>query len=164
MTRVSSPAAARDVLRLTFGYDAFRGTQEQVIGHVIDGGDALVLMPTGGGKSLCFQLPALARYYRNGSLTVVISPLQSLMKDQVDNLEARGIKTVYVTGLATDFCVGWTALDARAAGFEVFVIEDACRAIDLDGSLAAAWTQMTAAGVKRIQSDDIGRPDPVLVA
>ena len=79
-------------------------------------------------------------------------------------LEARGIKTVYVTGLATDFCVGWTALDARAAGFEVFVIEDACRAIDLDGSLAAAWTQMTAAGVKRIQSDDIGRPDPVLVA
>ena len=71
-------------------------------------------------------------------------------------LDARGIKTVYVTGLATDFCVGWTAIDARAAGFEVFVIEDACRAIDLDGSLADAWTQMTAQGVKRLQSGDIG--------
>ena len=70
-------------------------------------------------------------------------------------LKARGIKTVYVTGLATDFCVGWTAMDARAAGFEVFVVEDACRAIDLNGSLAAAWKQMTAKGVKRIQSSDI---------
>ena len=70
-------------------------------------------------------------------------------------LKARGIKTVYVTGLATDFCVGWTAIDARAAGFEVFVVEDACRAIDLNGSLAAAWKQMTAKGVKRIQSSDI---------
>ena len=70
-------------------------------------------------------------------------------------LKARGIKTVYVTGLATDFCVGWTALDARKAGFEVYVVEDACRAIDLNGSLAAAWKQMAAKGVKRIQSADI---------
>ena len=70
-------------------------------------------------------------------------------------LKARGIKTVYVTGLATDFCVAWTAMDARAAGFEVFVIEDACRAINLNGSLAAAWKQMTVKGVKRIQSSDI---------
>ena len=70
-------------------------------------------------------------------------------------LKARGIKTVYVTGLATDFCVAWTAMDARAAGFEVLVVEDACRAIDLNGSLAAAWKQMTAKGVKRIQSGDI---------
>ena len=70
-------------------------------------------------------------------------------------LKARGIKTVYVTGLATDFCVAWTAMDARKAGFEVYVIEDACRGIDLNGSLAAAWKQMTAKGVKRIQSGDL---------
>lgn len=70
-------------------------------------------------------------------------------------LKQRGIKTVYVAGLATDFCVAWTALDARKAGFEVYVIEDATRAIDLNGSLAAAWKQMTTKGVKRIQSADI---------
>jgi nicotinamidase/pyrazinamidase len=70
-------------------------------------------------------------------------------------LKARGIKTVYVTGLATDFCVAWTALDARRLGFNTYVIEDACRAIDLNGSLAAAWKQMQAKGVKRIQSEQI---------
>jgi nicotinamidase/pyrazinamidase len=70
-------------------------------------------------------------------------------------LKARGIKTLFVTGLATDFCVAWTAADARKAGFEVYVIEDATRAIDLNGSLAAAWKNMTAAGVKRIQSSDV---------
>ncbi|MGE0313557.1 MAG: bifunctional nicotinamidase/pyrazinamidase [Lautropia sp.] len=70
-------------------------------------------------------------------------------------LKARAIDTVFVAGLATDFCVAWTALDARTAGFGVYVIEDACRAIDLNGSLAAAWEQMTAKGVKRIRSTDI---------
>jgi len=70
-------------------------------------------------------------------------------------LKARGIKSVYVTGLATDFCVAWTAMDARKAGFEVSVIEDACRGIDLNGSVAAAWKQMAAKGVKRIQSADL---------
>jgi nicotinamidase/pyrazinamidase len=70
-------------------------------------------------------------------------------------LKARGIKTVYVTGLATDFCVAWTAMDARKAGFEAYVVEDATRGIDLNGSLAAAWKQMAAKGVKRIQSADI---------
>jgi len=70
-------------------------------------------------------------------------------------LRQRGIKTVYVTGLATDFCVAWTAMDARKHGFDVYVIEDATRAIDLNGSLAAAWKQMAAKGVKRIQSSDI---------
>jgi nicotinamidase/pyrazinamidase len=70
-------------------------------------------------------------------------------------LKQRGIKKVFVTGLATDFCVAWTAMDARTAGFEVAVVEDACRAIDLNGSLAAAWKSMADKGVKRIQSDDI---------
>lgn len=70
-------------------------------------------------------------------------------------LKARGIDEVYVCGLATDFCVAWTALDARKAGFKASVIEDACRGIDLNGSLKAAWTNMTKAGVKRIQSADI---------
>ena len=70
-------------------------------------------------------------------------------------LKARGIKRVFVTGLATDFCVAWTAMDARKLGFEAYVIEDATRGIDLNGSLAAAWKQMAAKGVKRIQSSDI---------
>jgi nicotinamidase/pyrazinamidase len=70
-------------------------------------------------------------------------------------LKQRGIKRVFVTGLATDFCVAWTAMDARKAGFEVYVVEDATRAIDLNGSLAAAWKAMAAKGVKRIQSADL---------
>ena len=70
-------------------------------------------------------------------------------------LQARGLRKAYVCGMATDFCVAWTALDARAAGFEVVVIEDACRAIELNGSLAAAWQQMLAAGVLRVQSTDL---------
>ncbi len=70
-------------------------------------------------------------------------------------LKTRGIETVFVTGLATDFCVAWTAMDARKLGFTTYVIEDATRAIDLNGSLAAAWKQMAAAGVQRIQSGDI---------
>ena len=70
-------------------------------------------------------------------------------------LKARGMDTVFVTGLATDFCVAWTAIDARKAGFETYVVEDATRAIDLNGSLAAAWKDMAAAGVRRIQSSAI---------
>ncbi|MFZ2650726.1 MAG: bifunctional nicotinamidase/pyrazinamidase [Burkholderiaceae bacterium] len=70
-------------------------------------------------------------------------------------LKARGIDEVFVCGLATDFCVAWTALDARKAGFKASVIEDACRGIDLNGSLKAAWASMSKAGVKRIQSADI---------
>lgn len=70
-------------------------------------------------------------------------------------LEARGLGRVFVAGLATDFCVAWSALDARKAGFETYVIEDACRGIDTQGSLAKAWADMDKAGVKRIQSSDI---------
>lgn len=70
-------------------------------------------------------------------------------------LTERGIKRVFIAGLATDFCVHWTAVDARAAGFETYVIEDACRAIDTNGSLDAAWSAMAAAGVHRITRDEI---------
>src|SRR6266567_1381164 len=66
-------------------------------------------------------------------------------------LKERGIRTCYIAGLATDFCVAWTALDARKAGFDAIVIEDASRGIDLNGSLAKAWSEMKAAGVKRAQ-------------
>jgi len=71
-------------------------------------------------------------------------------------LAERGIGRVFVCGLATDFCVAWTALDARRLKFEAAVIEDACRAIDTQGSLAAAWERMAKAGVRRIQSGAIG--------
>lgn len=70
-------------------------------------------------------------------------------------LRERGLRRLYVCGLATDFCVAWTALDACAAGFETTVIEDACRAIDLDGSLDKAWRDLAQAGAKRTQSDAV---------
>ena len=70
-------------------------------------------------------------------------------------LKARKLHRVFVAGLATDFCVAWTATDARKAGFETYVVEDACRGIDTQGSLAKAWADMAKAGVRRIQSSDI---------
>jgi ATP-dependent DNA helicase RecQ len=85
-------ADAREVLRRVFGYDTFRGEQQEVIDHVIAGGDALVLMPTGGGKSLCYQIPALIR----PGTGVVISPLIALMQDQVDALTALGLRAGFL--------------------------------------------------------------------
>jgi nicotinamidase/pyrazinamidase len=73
----------------------------------------------------------------------------------VGYLKERGISKVFVCGLATDFCVAWSAIDARHAGFEVWVIEDAARGIDTHGSLAKAWADIEKAGAKRIQSADI---------
>ena len=70
-------------------------------------------------------------------------------------LRAHGVKRVFVCGLATDYCVAWTALDARKLRFAAVVIEDACRAIDMQGSLAAAWEKMEKAGVKRMHSADV---------
>jgi ATP-dependent DNA helicase RecQ len=85
-------ATALDVLRDVFGYDAFRGEQQDIIDTVAGGGDALVLMPTGGGKSLCYQIPALVRR----GTGVVISPLIALMQDQVDALEALGVRAGFL--------------------------------------------------------------------
>ena len=81
-----------DVLRRVFGYAAFRGEQEAIVGHVAGGGDALVLMPTGGGKSLCYQLPSLLRE----GTGVVVSPLIALMQDQVDALRQLGIEAAFL--------------------------------------------------------------------
>ncbi|NES31839.1 DNA helicase RecQ [Micromonospora terminaliae] len=80
------------VLRRVFGYDAFRGFQHEVVEHVVAGGDALVLMPTGGGKSLCYQIPALVR----DGAAVVVSPLIALMQDQVDALTAVGVRAGFL--------------------------------------------------------------------
>jgi nicotinamidase/pyrazinamidase len=76
-------------------------------------------------------------------------------------LRERGLQQVFLVGLATDFCVAWSALDARKAGFAAAVLEDATRAIDTGGSLARAWRDMTEAGVRRVQSSDIDVPGEV---
>ena len=83
---------AATVLHRVFGYENFRGRQEEVISHVIGGGDALVLMPTGGGKSLCYQIPALVR----PGTGIVISPLIALMQDQVQALRQLGIRADFL--------------------------------------------------------------------
>src|SRR5918997_4092685 len=80
------------VLQRVFGYDSFRGQQQEVIDHVAGGGDALVLMPTGGGKSLCYQIPALVR----DGVGVVVSPLIALMHVQVDALRNIGVRAGFL--------------------------------------------------------------------
>jgi ATP-dependent DNA helicase RecQ len=85
-------ASASDILKNTFGYDNFRGQQKEIVETVIAGQDALVLMPTGAGKSLCYQIPALAR----PGCGIVVSPLIALMQDQVDALRELGIRAAYL--------------------------------------------------------------------
>ncbi|MEV8478105.1 DNA helicase RecQ [Streptomyces sp. NPDC051173] len=91
-SRPADPSEALGCLQRVFGYDAFRGDQEEIIEHVVAGGDGLVLMPTGGGKSLCYQIPALVR----PGVGVVISPLIALMQDQVDALRALGVRAGFL--------------------------------------------------------------------
>ena len=104
VAQVSGAAGAGDALALlrgTFGHPAFRGPQEAIVSHLVAGGDALVLMPTGGGKSLCYQLPALLR----AGTALVVSPLIALMRDQVTALEQLGVRAAFLN----------SSLDGRAA-------------------------------------------------
>src|SRR4051812_10912038 len=94
MTSVTGVGADRatEILNRVWGYHDFRGGQREIIEHVIGGGDALVLMPTGGGKSLCYQIPAIAR----DGVGVVVSPLIALMQDQVDALRTLGVRAGFL--------------------------------------------------------------------
>src|SRR5437763_410602 len=83
---------ARETLREVFGYSAYRPLQGEIVSAILGGRDVLVLMPTGGGKSLCFQLPALIM----DGLTIVVSPLIALMKDQVDHLRTLGVAATFI--------------------------------------------------------------------
>ncbi|MBK7061882.1 MAG: DNA helicase RecQ [Rubrivivax sp.] len=91
-----APVTAHQVLQDVFGYPAFRGQQAAIVDHVIAGGDALVLMPTGGGKSLCYQVPAIVRQRLGQGVTVVVSPLIALMHDQVGALEELGVHAAFL--------------------------------------------------------------------
>lgn len=99
MRRFETPKAA---LKQVFGYDDFRGLQEDVVREVVAGGDALVLMPTGGGKSLCYQIPALLR----DGVAIVVSPLIALMQDQVDALEEVGVRAAFLNSTQTPEAAG----------------------------------------------------------
>ena len=94
---MSKPVSPLDILRTVFGYEDFRGLQEQVIEHVLGGGDALLLMPTGSGKSLCYQIPALVQ----PGLGVVVSPLIALMQDQVARLQSLGVRAAMLNSSLT---------------------------------------------------------------
>ena len=108
------PRQPLEVLRTIFGFDAFRGHQAEIIDHVVAGGDALVLMPTGGGKSLCYQVPALCR----DGVAIVVSPLIALMRDQVEALRQLGVRAA--------------ALNSSIAFAEAMKIERQMRAGEID--------------------------------
>ncbi len=107
-----------DLLKTRFGYDEFRPLQAEIIQTVLDGRDALVLMPTGGGKSLCYQLPALCL----DGLTLVVSPLIALMKDQVDALRANGVAAAYVNSSVPPREIRSVYAAARAGQLKILYI------------------------------------------
>ncbi len=87
---------AHSILKDVFGYEQFRGPQEAIVAHVVAGGDALVLMPTGGGKSLCYQVPAIVRQQQGRGVAIVVSPLIALMHDQVGALHEAGVDAAFL--------------------------------------------------------------------
>ena len=97
-TRVANSTSTNplDILQQVFGYAAFRGQQAAVVDQICHGGDALVLMPTGGGKSLCYQVPAIARHRSGHGVTLVVSPLIALMHDQVGALDEAGVASAFL--------------------------------------------------------------------
>ena len=108
----------REVLDRVFGYGVFRGEQEAIIEHVASGGDGLVVMPTGGGKSLCYQIPALIR----DGVAVVVSPLIALMQDQVDALLQVGVRAGYLNSTLTFDEVREIEDDARAGSLDLLYV------------------------------------------
>ena len=146
MTSVISPSieSARAVLTSAFGYEGFRPGQESAIESVIAGRDTLVVLPTGGGKSLCFQVPALLL----PGLTVVVSPLISLMKDQVDALEARALPAAFINSSLTASQVSDRL--GRAARGEIKLLYLAPERFDY-GNIAARLNQM---GVSLLAVDE----------
>jgi ATP-dependent DNA helicase RecQ len=98
---VAAPADPLAILQEVFGYTAFRGPQQAIVEHVSAGGDALVLMPTGGGKSLCYQVPAIARHRAGRGVALVVSPLIALMHDQVGALEEAGVHAAFLNSSLT---------------------------------------------------------------
>ncbi|MDP2819463.1 MAG: DNA helicase RecQ [Polaromonas sp.] len=101
MPHTSPPPSPLDILGQVFGYSDFRGPQQAIVEHVVGGGDALVLMPTGGGKSLCYQIPAIVRQNAGHGVTVVISPLIALMHDQVGALHEAGVSAAFLNSTQT---------------------------------------------------------------
>ncbi|MGH7003610.1 MAG: RecQ family ATP-dependent DNA helicase, partial [Alphaproteobacteria bacterium] len=123
---------AHAVLKDVFGFDSFRSFQAEAIAHVIDGGHALILMPTGGGKSLCYQIPALCR----PGTAVIVSPLIALMQDQVAALRQRGVRAA--------------AWNSSSSEEEIDVIVDAIEADQLDLLYVAPERLMMPAFLERV--------------
>ena len=97
----NTSSAPLSILHEVFGYSAFRGAQAAIVDQVCAGGDALVLMPTGGGKSLCYQIPAIARHRNGQGVAIVVSPLIALMHDQVGALEEAGVHAAFLNSSLT---------------------------------------------------------------
>jgi ATP-dependent DNA helicase RecQ len=123
-----------DTLAEVFGYHEFRPHQRETVAHVTDGGDAFVLMPTGGGKSLCFQIPALHR----AGTAIVVSPLISLMKDQVDALRANGVSAACLNSSLTPETASEVMRDLRSGALDLLYV--APERLMLDGFLALLRT------------------------
>ncbi|HET6475176.1 MAG TPA: DNA helicase RecQ, partial [Thermoleophilia bacterium] len=134
----ASPRSARALLRDVFGFAAYRPHQEEIVDHLVAGGDTFVLMPTGGGKSLCYQLPAMVR----AGTGIVVSPLISLMKDQVDALRAAG--------------VGAAAYNSSLEPDEARSVLRALHAGDLDLLYVAPETLMTEGFLERVRGLEPG--------
>src|SRR5690625_631621 len=106
------------VLRETFGYDRFRPFQEEIIEKILAGKDTLVVMPTGGGKSLCYQVPALLF----DGVTIVVSPLISLMKDQVEQLRKNGVNALFLNSSLTREAYGENVNRLREGGVKLLYL------------------------------------------
>ena len=130
------------------------GTQVLWPDHCVQGTDGAAFAP---GLDIPHAQLVIRKGYHSGidSYSAFLEADKKTPTGLAGYLKERGIKRCFLAGLATDFCVAWSAIDARKSGFEALVIEDASRGIDLNGSLAAAWKDMTSVGVKRIQSTDI---------